>query len=55
MLSELREQWGVQALWDAWAVRGIVGGMDYLVPQTLLFIPLAEIIRNFRLGDTLGR
>ena len=26
--------------------------VTYLVPQTLLFIPLAEIIRNFRLGDT---
>jgi len=24
----------------------------YLVPPTLLFIPLADIIRNFRLGDT---
>jgi multiple sugar transport system permease protein len=26
--------------------------ITYLVPQTLLFIPLANIIRNFRLGDT---
>ena len=26
--------------------------VTYLVPQTLLFIPLAEIIRNFHLGDT---
>ncbi len=26
--------------------------ITYLVPQTLLFIPLAEIIRNFKLGDT---
>jgi multiple sugar transport system permease protein len=26
--------------------------ITYLVPQTLLFIPLAEIIRNFQLGDT---
>jgi len=26
--------------------------ITYLVPQTLLFIPLADIIRNFRLGDT---
>jgi len=26
--------------------------ITYLVPQTLLFIPLAEIIRNYRLGDT---
>jgi multiple sugar transport system permease protein len=26
--------------------------VTYLVPQTLLFIPLADIIRNFRLGDT---
>src|SRR6202011_3507963 len=26
--------------------------VTYLVPQTLLFIPLAEIIRNYRLGDT---
>src|SRR3984893_14963576 len=25
---------------------------SYLVPQTLLFIPLADIIRSFRLGDT---
>jgi multiple sugar transport system permease protein len=26
--------------------------ITYLVPQTLLFIPLANIIRNFELGDT---
>jgi multiple sugar transport system permease protein len=26
--------------------------ITYLVPQTLLFIPLASIIRNFQLGDT---
>ena len=26
--------------------------VTYLVPQTLLFIPLADIIRNFQLGDT---
>jgi multiple sugar transport system permease protein len=26
--------------------------ITYLVPQTLLFIPLANIIRNFQLGDT---
>jgi multiple sugar transport system permease protein len=26
--------------------------ITYLVPQTLLFIPLADIIRNFRLGDS---
>src|SRR6267154_2178282 len=26
--------------------------ITYLVPQTLLFIPLAEMIRNYRLGDT---
>jgi multiple sugar transport system permease protein len=26
--------------------------ITYLVPQTLLFIPLADTIRNFRLGDT---
>jgi multiple sugar transport system permease protein len=26
--------------------------VTYLVPQTLLFIPLADIIREFRLGDT---
>jgi multiple sugar transport system permease protein len=26
--------------------------VTYLVPPTLLFIPLANIIRNFRLGDT---
>jgi multiple sugar transport system permease protein len=26
--------------------------VTYLVPQTLLFIPLADIIRNFHLGDT---
>ena len=26
--------------------------ITYLVPQTLLFIPLADIIRDFRLGDT---
>jgi multiple sugar transport system permease protein len=26
--------------------------ITYLVPQTLLFIPLADIIRSFQLGDT---
>jgi multiple sugar transport system permease protein len=26
--------------------------VTYLVPQTLLFIPLADIIRNFKIGDT---
>jgi len=26
--------------------------ITYLVPQTLLFIPLADIIRQFKLGDT---
>ena len=26
--------------------------ITYLVPQTLLFIPLSEIIRNYKLGDT---
>jgi len=26
--------------------------ITYLVPQTLLFIPLADVIRNFGLGDT---
>src|SRR5260370_11540089 len=26
--------------------------ITYLVPQTLLFIPLADIIRNFHLGDS---
>jgi multiple sugar transport system permease protein len=26
--------------------------ITYLVPQTLLFIPLSEIIRNYNLGDT---
>jgi multiple sugar transport system permease protein len=26
--------------------------ITYLVPQTLLFIPLADIIRDYRLGDT---
>ena len=26
--------------------------ITYLVPQTLLFIPLANIIRNFQIGDT---
>ena len=26
--------------------------VTYLVPQTLLFIPLAEIIRDYRIGDT---
>src|SRR5690349_19954851 len=28
--------------------------ITYLVPQTLLFIPLADIIRSFRLGDSPG-
>jgi multiple sugar transport system permease protein len=27
--------------------------VTYLVPQTLLFIPLGEVIRTFRLGDSL--
>ena len=27
--------------------------VTYLVPQTLLFIPLGEVIRNFHLGDSL--
>src|SRR5216683_557603 len=31
---------------------GTVIFITYLVPQTLLFIPLADIIRNFHLGDT---
>src|SRR5215469_15344802 len=31
---------------------GTVIFITYLVPQTLLFIPLADIIRNFQLGDT---
>lgn len=26
--------------------------VTYLVPQTLLFIPLADVVRNFQLGDT---
>src|SRR3546814_18263272 len=26
--------------------------VTYLVPQTLLFIPLADIIRNFHIGDS---
>jgi len=29
--------------------------ITYLVPQTLLFIPLAEIIRNYRLATRPGR
>jgi multiple sugar transport system permease protein len=33
-----------------WLGTGIF--ITYLVPQTLLFIPLADVIRNFRLGDT---
>ncbi len=31
---------------------GTIIFVTYLVPQTLLFIPLADIVRNFRLGDT---
>ena len=34
------------------AVLGTGIFVTYLVPQTLLFIPLSDIIRNFRLGDT---
>jgi multiple sugar transport system permease protein len=37
---------------------GLIGTaifITYLVPQTLLFIPLADIIRNFRLGDSIWR
>jgi len=33
-------------------VLGTIIFITYLVPQTLLFIPLADIIRNFHLGDT---
>jgi multiple sugar transport system permease protein len=36
-----------------WAgVLGTAIFVTYLVPQTLLFIPLAEIIRDYRIGDT---
>jgi multiple sugar transport system permease protein len=36
-----------------WAgVLGTAIFVTYLVPQTLLFIPLAEIIRDYHLGDT---
>ncbi len=34
---------------------GLIGTgifITYLVPQTLLFIPLSDIIRNFKLGDS---
>ena len=31
---------------------GTVIFITYLVPQTLLFIPLSDIIRNYKLGDT---
>src|SRR5258708_5500414 len=31
---------------------GTIIFITYLVPQTLLFIPLADIIRNFKLGDS---
>src|SRR6202167_1341961 len=31
---------------------GTIIFITYLVPQTLLFIPLADIIRNFHLGDS---
>lgn len=48
MFAELREQWGLQAIWDAWAVRGIVGGMDYMVPQTLM--PVLRLVS----GDPAG-
>jgi hypothetical protein len=48
MLTELRAQWGLQAIWDAWAVRGIVGGMEYLVPQTLM--PVLRLVS----GDPAG-
>jgi multiple sugar transport system permease protein len=34
------------------ALLGTTIFVTYLVPQTLLFIPLSEIIRNYRLGDT---
>ncbi len=48
MLSELRDQSGLQAIWDPRAVRGIVGGMDYLVPQTLM--PVLRLVS----GDPAG-
>src|SRR2546421_7349434 len=44
---------GVQTC--ALPISGILGTaifVTYLVPQTLLFIPLAEIIRDYRIGDT---
>jgi multiple sugar transport system permease protein len=37
--------------WGA-GVLGVAIFVSYLVPQTLLFIPLADIIRDMRLGNT---
>ena len=43
-LSRLRFRWA--------GLLGTAIFVTYLVPQTLLFIPLAEIIRDYNIGDT---
>ena len=43
-LARLRFRWA--------ALLGTAIFVTYLVPQTLLFIPLAEIIRDYNIGDT---
>jgi multiple sugar transport system permease protein len=43
-LARLRFRWA--------GLLGTVIFVTYLVPQTLLFIPLAEIIRDYNIGDT---
>jgi len=43
-LARLRFRWA--------GLLGTAIFVTYLVPQTLLFIPLAEIIRDYRIGDT---
>jgi multiple sugar transport system permease protein len=43
-LARLRFRWA--------GLLGTAIFVTYLVPQTLLFIPLADIIRDYRLGDT---
>src|SRR5712692_7236026 len=41
-----------ETLFSTWMLNTTIIFITYLVPQTLLFIPLADIIRNFRLGDS---
>src|SRR6478736_5055326 len=50
--GELYRPWNAANYMPFWTNNPTLEHITYLVPQTLLFIPLAEIIRNFELGDT---